>query len=122
MAFTAAGGDTFVVRPVSPLRVNNGDAMLPALMAGLGLGVLPKFLIHEAIADGRLGIVMPEWALPGGSVHWLTPSGGRRHKLLALLSDFFHHKLSPRILQSKRVQDEDGGRRPKSSVVRHIVT
>jgi LysR substrate binding domain len=53
--------------------VNNGDAMLPALIAGLGLGVLPDFLIRDALADGRLEIVMPEWTPRGGSVHWLTP-------------------------------------------------
>jgi len=120
--FTNAGGDAVVVRPVGPLRVNNGDAMLPALITGLGLGVLPDFLLREALADGRLEIVMPEWALRGGSVHWLTPPGGRRPKLLALLSDFFHQKLSPRTLRPKRVQHEDGGRRENSSAFRRIVT
>jgi DNA-binding transcriptional LysR family regulator len=48
--------------PVGPLRVNSSDAMLPALMAGLGLGVLPEFLIHEAIA-GRTTNVSPPAAV-----------------------------------------------------------
>jgi len=120
--FTAAGGEAVVVRPVGPLRVNNGDAILPALIAGLGLGVLPDFLIREPLADGRLEIVMPEWTPRGGSVHWLTPPGGRRPKLLALLSDLFHHKLSQRTLQPKLVQDEDGGRRANGLAFRRIVT
>ena len=111
-----------MVRPVGPLRVNNGDAMLPALMAGLGLGVLPEFLIHEAIADGRLEIVTPEWALRGGSVQLACALQRAPAQTFGGPQRFFHHKLSPRILQSKRVRDEDGGLWPKSPAVRHIVT
>jgi len=39
----AGGSDGYLasVRPSGPLRVNNGDAMMPALVAGTGLGVLP---------------------------------------------------------------------------------
>jgi DNA-binding transcriptional LysR family regulator len=120
--FTSAGGESIVVRPVGPLRINNGDAMLPALIAGLGLGVLPEFLLREALADGRLEIVMPEWALRGGSVHWLRPPGGRRPKLLELLSDFFHHKLSPKALRPTAVPDENKKRLPKSPVSARILT
>jgi DNA-binding transcriptional LysR family regulator len=120
--FATADRDTVVVRPAGPLRVNNGDAMLPALIAGLGLSVLPDFLIREALAYGRLEIVMRECTPRGGSVHWLTPPGGRRPKFFALLSDFFHQKLSQRTLQPKRVQDEDGGRRANGSAFRRIVT
>lgn len=35
------GSKSASVRPSGPLRVNNGDAMMPALVAGTGLGVLP---------------------------------------------------------------------------------
>src|SRR5258707_3234782 len=34
-------GKSATVRPSGPLRVNNGDAMLPALIAGTGVGILP---------------------------------------------------------------------------------
>jgi DNA-binding transcriptional LysR family regulator len=36
--------------------VNNGDAMMPALIAGTGLGVLPEFIVRDALADGRLDV------------------------------------------------------------------
>ena len=39
--FTHKNGKTATVRPSGPLRVNNGDAMMPVLIAGTGLGVLP---------------------------------------------------------------------------------
>jgi DNA-binding transcriptional LysR family regulator len=35
------GGKSAGVRPSGPLRVNNGDAMMPPLIAGTGLGILP---------------------------------------------------------------------------------
>ena len=41
-------GRSATVRPSGPLRVNNGDAMMPALTAGSGLGILPEF-IHARI-------------------------------------------------------------------------
>src|SRR5579862_2764832 len=52
--FTHERGDTATVRPVGPLRVNNGDAMMPVLLGGVGLGILPDFIVREALDDGRL--------------------------------------------------------------------
>ena len=90
------------MRPAGPLRVNNGDAMLPALTAGVGIGILPEFILREALTDGRLEVVLPEWTSSGGSVHWLTPPGGRRPKRVEVLGDFLQRKLSPRQLSAKR--------------------
>jgi len=39
-------GKSAMVRPSGPLRVNNGDAMMPALIAGTGLGILPEFILR----------------------------------------------------------------------------
>jgi DNA-binding transcriptional LysR family regulator len=47
-------GNSAMVRPSGPLRVNNGDAMMPALIAGTGLGILPEFILREALAADRL--------------------------------------------------------------------
>jgi DNA-binding transcriptional LysR family regulator len=94
--FTHERGDTAAVRPVGPLRVNNGDAMMPLLVGGSGLGILPDFIIREALDDGRLEIVLPEWNVSGGAVHWVTLPGGRRPKRVEVLGDFIAEKLSAR--------------------------
>ena len=100
--FSNAKGETATVRPQGPFRVNNGDALLPALTAGVGLGILPEFIVSEALSDGRLEIVLPEWSTRGGSVRWLTPPGGRRPKRVEVLGDFFQRKLSTRGQSAKR--------------------
>jgi DNA-binding transcriptional LysR family regulator len=92
--FTRPGGKSATVRPSGPLRVNNGDAMLPALIAGLGLGVLPEFIVRDALADRRLERLLPSWTLPSGPVHWLTPPGGPRPKRVEILGDFLAGKLA----------------------------
>jgi DNA-binding transcriptional LysR family regulator len=92
--FRKKTGELATVRPAGPLRVNNGDAMMPALVAGLGLGVLPEFIAGEAMRAGKLEIVLPEWSiLPGGAVHWVMPPGGPRPKRVELLGDFLADRL-----------------------------
>jgi DNA-binding transcriptional LysR family regulator len=92
--FRHRNGKSATVRPSGPLRVNNGDAMMPALIAGTGLGVLPEFIVRDALADGRLERLLPEWSLPSGSVHWVTPPGGQRPKRVEVLGEFLARSLS----------------------------
>src|SRR5438552_3169476 len=87
-------GKSAAVRPSGPLRLNNGDAMMPALIAGTGLGILPEFILREALAAGRLERLLPDWSLPSGAVYWVTPPGGPRPKRLEILADFLFEKLS----------------------------
>jgi len=84
------------VRPSGPLRVNNGDAMLPALIAGSGLGILPEFILRDALATGQLEILLPDWSLQAGAVYWVTSPGGPRPKRVEVLADFLFEKLSSR--------------------------
>jgi DNA-binding transcriptional LysR family regulator len=88
------GGKSASVRPAGPLRVNNGDAMMPALCAGTGLGILPEFILRDALAAGRLERLLPDWSLPSGGVYWVTPPGGPRPKRVEVLADFLVEKLA----------------------------
>jgi DNA-binding transcriptional LysR family regulator len=92
--FRRKDGETATVRPSGPLRVNNGEAMLPSLIAGMGIGVLPQFIVRDALSKKQLEIVLPDWSLPASSVHWLTPPGGPRPKRVEALADFFAVRLA----------------------------
>jgi DNA-binding transcriptional LysR family regulator len=67
---------------------------LPALIAGTGLGVLPEFILRNALAAGQLERLLPDWRLPAGAVYWITPPGGPRPKRVEVLADFLVEKLS----------------------------
>ena len=94
--FRKKSGEVASVRPAGPLRVNNGDAMLPSLLAGIGLGVLPEFIVSDALSRKKLEIVLSDWLLPAGAVHWVTPPGGPKPKRVNVLSDFFAERLARR--------------------------
>ncbi len=93
--FSNKAGEHATVHPTGgPLRVNNGDAMLPALIAGLGIGVLPDFILRDALADGRLERVLPDWSLPSSGLHWVTPPGGPKPARIEVLGEFLNRKLA----------------------------
>lgn len=50
----STGSGWSVVRPKAALRVNNGLVMRDAAAAGLGIALLPTFLLHEGIKSGAL--------------------------------------------------------------------
>jgi DNA-binding transcriptional LysR family regulator len=89
-------GKSATVRPTGPLRVNNGDAIMPALIAGIGLGLLPEFILRDALAAGQLERLLLDWSPPSGAVYWVTPPGGPRPKRVEILGDFLFAKLSGR--------------------------
>ena len=103
--FRRRSGETAVVRPSGPLRVNNGEAMLPSLVAGAGIGVLPEFIVRDALKAKQLEILLPEWSLPQSAVHWVTPPGGPKPKRLQLLANFmadhFSHGKSVKAAPSR---------------------
>ena len=87
-------GRSATVRPSGPLRVNNGDAMMPALIAGTGLGILPEFILREALGANQLERLLPDWSLPLGAVYWVTPPGEPQPKRVEVLADFLMKKLA----------------------------
>lgn len=95
--FVNKAGEKATVHPKGgPLRVNNGDAMLPALKAGLGLGVLPDFIVRECLETGKLERVLPDWSLPASALHWVTPPGGPKPTRVEVLGEFLADALAQR--------------------------
>ncbi|MBK0055211.1 LysR family transcriptional regulator [Stenotrophomonas sp. S39] len=57
------GGETRVTVN-SILQANNGDVLREAAIAGMGVILQPDFLLEDALADGRLVRLLPEWDVP----------------------------------------------------------
>jgi DNA-binding transcriptional LysR family regulator len=86
--YTNAAGEQASVRPAGQLRVNNGEAVIPALVAGLGIADLPDFIVGDAIASGEVEVILKGWKQPEGAVHLVTPPGGPRPARVEVLADF----------------------------------
>lgn len=72
---TKGGGHP--VKVSGRFHTNNGDSVRAALLAGLGIGWQPTFLIGEDLRAGRLMPLMADYRLPDIDVSAVYPS--RRH-------------------------------------------
>ncbi|RTL50734.1 MAG: LysR family transcriptional regulator [Bradyrhizobiaceae bacterium] len=96
--YTNAKGEQASVRPNGPLRVNNGEALMAALLAGLGIADLPDFIVGPAIAAKKVSVILKDWKQREGAVHLVMPPGGPRPARVEALAQFLTTKLS----QAKR--------------------
>jgi DNA-binding transcriptional LysR family regulator len=91
--FRKAGGEEASIRVEGPMRTDNGEAILPGLRAGLGVAVLPGFIVDEDLAAGTLEAVLPEWSAGSSALHLLTPPGTLRPARVEVLMDFLTETL-----------------------------
>jgi DNA-binding transcriptional LysR family regulator len=82
------------VRVESRVRANNGDALVPLLIAGQGMAVLPDFVIGPEVIAGRLESVLPEWMGNDAGVHIVSPPGAQRPRRVSLLIDHLTRELA----------------------------
>lgn len=82
------GDETEKVTLYPRLLVTDMDVLENALLSGLGIAAMPKFLCEAALRDLRLDAVLPDWQLPSTTVHIVYPS--RRH-LSPTVRSFIDH-------------------------------
>ena len=92
--YSNAAGEQASVRPAGQLRVNNGEAVLPAVIAGLGIADLPDFIIADAIASGEVEVILKGWSQPEGAMHLVMPPGGPRPARVEVLTEFMVKELA----------------------------
>lgn len=91
--FRKADGEEATVRPAGPLITDNGDAMLPALRAGLGIARLPDFIVSDDLASGDLVEILTGWAPMNIALHLLTPPSTLRPARVELVIDYLSHRF-----------------------------
>lgn len=62
-----AGAQRITVR--GPLRANSGEALRLAALDGLGLALLPAWMVGDDLAAGRLVALLPAWRLTPQGYH-----------------------------------------------------
>lgn len=88
------GKETQRVTVSGPLHANNGDILAQAAVAGMGIALLPNFIIERAVADGRLVPVLCDWEAPPITVNAVYPSSRRVPMKTRAFIDFLVAELS----------------------------
>ena len=80
-----------------PLRANTSEVLREAVLAGLGIALVPDFSIDIAASRGRLRLVLPEWrpvGFFGESIYAIRPWSPTTPRAVQLLVDHLRAALA----------------------------
>ncbi|QNK01018.1 LysR substrate-binding domain-containing protein [Dyella telluris] len=86
-------GERVIVDIQPRLICGDFNALLQSCKSGIGVALLPEFVCGPAISRGELEVVLPDWSVPQGTMHFVYPS--RRGLLPGVRAfvDFLAEKL-----------------------------
>ena len=73
---------------------NNGEMLRDAAVAGLGLILLPEFIVAPALARGELVTVLDEWHPASLHLNALYPQHRQRSEINRVFMTFLQAKLA----------------------------
>jgi DNA-binding transcriptional LysR family regulator len=80
------------------LEVNHTGMIRDAAVAGLGVALLPRFAVAEALREGRLEVVLEGWRVPPPvGIYALFPAGRHEPGAVRALVEFLAAELPPRL-------------------------
>jgi len=83
------------VRIEARLRINNGDALRLAALAGVGLGLLPTFIVGPDLAAGTLVPLLDPYLRQEGAIHALYPPARHLSPKVRAFVDFLAGRFGP---------------------------
>ncbi|WP_112321086.1 LysR family transcriptional regulator [Oceanibium sediminis] len=86
-------GEERHVRVGGRLTANNGESLKKAAESGLGISLVPTFILGSAIEDGRLINVLPDLALENLGIYAVYPPGRFTQPKVRAFIDFLAEKL-----------------------------
>ena len=102
------------VRPSGNLVANNGDALLAAALAGQGVVLQPTFIAHQALRDGRLVPLLPDWQLRTLDIHAVYPSSRHLSPKVRSFVDFLAARFGdPASWDAGLLPEAPGADRPE---------
>lgn len=73
LQLAGAGGEQRDILMPRRLSANSPMALRAAAIGGLGIASFDRFIVHDALLDGRLVPVLEGWTLPARSLHAVYP-------------------------------------------------
>lgn len=83
----------FTLRATARFHANSSAAIRAMTLAGLGVAILPKWMVDEDIEQGRLVQLFPEYCLPRQDVTLLFPGDHKVHRKCRVFIDFLVQHL-----------------------------
>lgn len=81
-------GHTETIQIKGQLTINNGQALRAAAIAGLGIIMQPEVLVGDAVVNGQLVRLLPDYDLPSRPMHVVYPPDRRPTPKLRTFIDF----------------------------------
>ena len=91
---TAPSGEKRQVRTAGWLTVNDGQSLLNAAIAGLGIAYLPSFLYAEAMDQGLVMEAIPELPMENQGIFAVYPPGRFTQPKVRAFIDFLVHAFA----------------------------
>jgi DNA-binding transcriptional LysR family regulator len=88
------GEESTRISMAGPLCANNGAFLAVAAEAGLGIALLPLFIVKDALEAGRLVTVLDDWRAPPVAVNAVFPTSHRMPLKTRVFVDFLVASLS----------------------------
>ncbi len=94
--FATAEGRRWPVEVQGRLRVNNGDVLREAVLAGIGLAMLPTFICGRDLQAGSLVAVLGDYIEQNSAIHAVYPHGRHLSPKVRAFVDFLVDHFGPR--------------------------
>ena len=82
------GNEHLEVEGQHKVTLNEGTSYVSALVAGLGIGQSPRFMVDHYLATGQLKPVLPDWAVPPLPLHVVYPPNRHLSNKLRVFVDW----------------------------------
>ncbi len=89
-----AQGRRSAVTVAGPLSSNSGELVRDWCLAGHGIMLRSQWDVAQALAQGQLVRVLPDWAMHDADVHWIAPYRAQMPRRLRLLQDFLAERFA----------------------------
>ena len=73
---------------------NNGEVLRDAAVKGLGIALLPKFIVEQELGQKKLQIILSEYRLPELCLYVVYPLNRHLSIKIKLFTEFLQKRLS----------------------------
>jgi DNA-binding transcriptional LysR family regulator len=105
--FSESGGETTVIKVAGTMQSNVADALRMAALSGLGLVLLPTYMVGQDIRKNRLQAVLTDYVPTPFEIHAVYPHRKHLSAKVRTFVDFLHERFHPKPYWEDWAQAQD---------------